>query len=254
MFWEALWWNKIEEGAVNAGYLCATVEEAFLSVLLHVEGTGARCRDSHGCHICLDILVWHQALPGSAVRREEWHCPTASLFPVLTSCTGTVGYLHQRGFVGAETSSLQPSAGTELAGTTGSWATVLLLPEKLQEVLAAHPAKHVCMQLLIRLSGKKEVVQKSWRFDGFLLIHHFYKCAKKMATELKFTNPNHVYTHSLVLEFYLAFSWNLSGMQLFKLPYSKLAISLYSWPFIFLLKYSDCNSFFLIFHWMKQCD
>lgn len=134
------------------------MEEAFLLVLLHAEGTSARCHGSHGCNICLDILVCHQALPGSAVQREERHYPTASLFPVLTSCTGTVGYWYQW-FAGAETSSLQPSAGTELAGTAGSRATVHLLPEKLQEALAAHPWKHVYARLLIRLSGKKEV---SW--------------------------------------------------------------------------------------------
>lgn len=33
--------NKMEEGAVNAGYLCVSVEEAFLPVLLHAEGTSA---------------------------------------------------------------------------------------------------------------------------------------------------------------------------------------------------------------------
>lgn len=50
-----------------------------------------------------------------------------------------------------------------------------------------------------------------------------------MVTGLKLTNPIHVYTHPVVLEFYLAFSWNPSGMQLFN---SFLTLK---WPFLYIL-------------------
>lgn len=165
------------EDSLNAGYLCVTLEEAFLPVVLHVEGTNARCHNSHGGNIFLDILVFQQAQQWLSSAEGGVTLPHSFTPPSAHTCAGTVGYLCQRGLWLLRhlhfcrgwacwhcwLMSHNPLIAWETTARTGS--------------TSLEPCLRATFNKIVRKKsyhGEAEWwLAKTWRIDGCPLIHHF---------------------------------------------------------------------------------